>query len=365
MINSCVLKNNINGWKTSDQSTVKGETNAEKLRMRAEQRQLGHRLCAAFVSVLLCFSFSFSISISRSSKRRVAPTESIPSRSVTGTRCMWELLHHHKMGLPERSPTTHPLPLIPLRTLLLSISIFSALIVSPVYSSSDYTNLVYKGCADQNFQDPTGVYSQNLKSLLSTLVSQSSGKTYSSATAGKAEEAITGWFQCRGDLTNSQCGTCVSKIPELSGRLCGKTIAARVQLTGCWLQYEVAGFKEVPDTELLYKVCGSTRASGAGFGERRDTALGMVESGVGGDGLFYTGSYQNVYVLGQCEGDLGSSECVECVKAAVERAQSECGEAISGQVYLQKCYISYSYYPSGVPSSTSSSSSPSPGKNTH
>ena len=29
--------------------------------------------------------------------------------------------------------------------------------------------------------------------------------------------------------------------------------------------------------------------------------------------------------------------------------QVECGGAESGQVYLDKCYITYSYYPQGVP----------------
>ncbi|OWM77041.1 plasmodesmata-located protein 2-like [Punica granatum] len=266
------------------------------------------------------------------------------------------------MGLPLPSPST------PLLSLILTISILSGfLLIAPVNPSSDYSSLVYKGCANQKFQDPTGVYAQNLKSLFSTLVSQSSAESYSSATVGEGGEAITGLFQCRGDLTNSQCGTCVSKIPKMAGRLCGKTIAARVQLIGCCLQYEVAGFKEVPNTELLYKVCGSSLASGAGFRERRDAALAMVESGAGKSGLFYTRSYQNVYVLAQCEGDLGTGECGECKKAAVETAKSECGGAISGQVYLRKCYISYSYYPNGVPSLPSpsfSTAGPGPGHNT-
>jgi len=33
------------------------------------------------------------------------------------------------------------------------------------------------------------------------------------------------------------------------------------------------------------------------------------------------------------------------VKSAVEKAQVECGSSLSTQVYLHKCFISYSYYP--------------------
>jgi hypothetical protein len=75
----------------------------------------------------------------------------------------------------------------------------------------------------------------------------------------------------------------------------------------------------------------------------------------GSNRLFYTGEYQSVFVLGQCEGDLSSGDCGDCVNTAVQSVKSECGDSISGQLYLNKCYLSYSYYPNGVPSISSTS----------
>ncbi|OMO64980.1 hypothetical protein CCACVL1_21592 [Corchorus capsularis] len=229
-------------------------------------------------------------------------------------------------------------------------------------TAADYTTLVFKGCADQKFQDPSGIYSQNLKNLMSSLVSQSSQKSFSNTSSGQDPNAITGLYQCRGDLTTSQCGSCVGKIPDISDKLCGKAIAARIQLSGCYLRYEIVGFKQVQDTQFLYKVCGSgssqsqAKASGAEFEGRRDKAFNMAEDGVkSGSSLFYTGDYQSVYVLGQCEGDMATNECGDCVKTAFQTAKDDCGDSISGQIYLQKCYISYSYYPNGVPTVSSSS----------
>ncbi|XVE72862.1 hypothetical protein DITRI_Ditri11bG0072200 [Diplodiscus trichospermus] len=252
------------------------------------------------------------------------------------------------MGLPRKSLS------------LLSASLFSITIFLGYFpfvaTAADYNNLVFKGCADQKFQDPSGVYLQNLKNLMSTLVSQSSQKTFSNTTSGQDPNAIMGLYQCRGDLTTSQCYSCVSKIPEISDKLCGKVVAARVQLSGCYLRYEIVGFKQVPETEFLYKVCGTSQASGTDFESRRDTAFSMAEDGVkSGSSLFYTGDYQSVYVLGQCEGDLATKDCGDCVKSAFETAKSNCGDSISGQVYLHKCYISYSYYPNGVPTISSPS----------
>ncbi|KAL6271345.1 hypothetical protein ACE6H2_028256 [Prunus campanulata] len=223
-------------------------------------------------------------------------------------------------------------------------------------TSADFTNLVYKGCASQKFQDPSS--SQALKSLFDSLVSQSSQKTFFSTTSGEGQNAISGLYQCRGDLTASQCNSCVKKIPTLASKFCGEVVAARVQLSGCYLRYEIAGFKQVSGTEFLFKICKSNQASGSsGFEEKRDSAFAMVENGMknGTGGLFYAGTYQSVYVLGQCEGDLGTGDCGDCVKSADQKAKTECGDSISGQIYLQKCYINYSYYPNGVPSITSSS----------
>ncbi|GMI69269.1 plasmodesmata-located protein 1, PLASMODESMATA-LOCATED PROTEIN 1A [Hibiscus trionum] len=253
------------------------------------------------------------------------------------------------MGLPRKS--LH----------FLYVSLFPITILGGFFTSfttaADNTNLVFKGCADQKFQDASEVYLQNLKSLMSTLVSQSSEKPFSAASSGADPYAITGLYQCRGDLTITQCYTCVSRIPEMSDKLCGKAVAARVQLTGCYLRYEIVGFKQVPGTEFLYKACGSSKASGTEFESRRDAAFNTAENGVksGGNSLFYAGQYQSVYVLGQCEGDLGTSDCGDCVKSAFETAKNGCGDSVSGQVYLHKCYISYSYHSNGVPTISSPS----------
>ncbi|GAA0165807.1 hypothetical protein LIER_21117 [Lithospermum erythrorhizon] len=228
----------------------------------------------------------------------------------------------------------------------------------------EYTTLVYKGCAHQSLSDPTGMYSQALSTLFGNLIAQSSKSKFYKATTGSGQNIVTGLFQCRGDLSNVECYNCISGLPILIDKLCGKPVAARLQLYGCYMLYEVNGFPQISGMELLYKTCGGKNAGGSGAEQVRDTALNALENGISsGNGGFYTTSYQSVYVLGQCEGDVGASDCGECVKNAVQKAQFECGSSISGQIYLHKCFISYSYYPHGPPkrSSSSSYSAPSSG----
>ncbi|CAH2059622.1 unnamed protein product [Thlaspi arvense] len=223
-------------------------------------------------------------------------------------------------------------------------------------ASPDYTNLIYKGCAKQQFSDPSGLYSQSLSAMFGSLVSQSTkSRFYKTTTGTTSQTTITGLFQCRGDLSNNDCYNCVSRLPVLSGKLCGKTIAARVQLTGCYLLYEISGFAQISGMEMLFKTCGRNNIAGTGFEERRDTAFGVMQNGVVSGHGFYATTYQSVYVLGQCEGDVGDSDCSGCIKNALEKAQVECGSSNSGQIYLHKCFIAYNYYPNGVPRPSSSS----------
>ncbi|KAM0932276.1 putative Gnk2-like domain-containing protein [Dioscorea sansibarensis] len=233
----------------------------------------------------------------------------------------------------------------------LLIFVYGFRALTSIAMAADPYSLVYKGCANGTIGGGSTAQ-QAIAAVATDLIAQSTtSKSYKSSTTSTAGQAFSGRFQCRGDLTPSDCSACVSKLTPMWGSLCGSfAAAARVQLTGCYALYEIAGFPQVAATQLLFKTCGST-GGGSGFEEKRGSALSSLQSGLsasGGAG-FYATSYESVYVMAQCEGDLSAGDCGNCVAAAVEKVEVECGGAASGQVYLDKCYISYSYYPNGVP----------------
>nr|GMD62915.1 cysteine-rich repeat secretory protein 3-like [Ipomoea batatas] len=164
--------------------------------------------------------------------------------------------------------------------------------------------------------DPSGVYSQALSGLFGSLIAQSSKAKFYKSTTGSGQATITGLFQCRGDLSNVNCYNCVSRLPILIDKLCGRPAAARIQLFGCYMLYEVAGFPQISGMEMLYKTCSGKNAQG--FEERRDTAFNNLVGGIPSANGFYTTSYESVYVLGQCEGDVGNSDCGQLLKGASE-----------------------------------------------
>uniref|UniRef100_A0A0E0CUZ7 Gnk2-homologous domain-containing protein n=1 Tax=Oryza meridionalis TaxID=40149 RepID=A0A0E0CUZ7_9ORYZ len=233
--------------------------------------------------------------------------------------------------------------------LLLHVAVVVVLRSLPV-SSADLYALVYKGCSNQSF--PGGAVPPTVAALSSSLLAQSaSAKFYKTSSSSSASStSVFGLFQCRGDLSGSDCAACVSRAMSSWSEVCGASVAARVQLTGCLALYEISGFPQVSGTQMLFKTCGTGGGGGTDFEMRRDTAFAQMEASVGGgNGGFYATSYQQVYAMAQCEGDLSSGDCGQCVTQAVQHVEVECGGAPSGQVYLEKCYISYSYYPHGIP----------------
>ncbi|CAH9051108.1 unnamed protein product [Cuscuta epithymum] len=217
---------------------------------------------------------------------------------------------------------------------------------------SKYRDLVFRGCGNQKLQDQQpGASSsssrETLKTLFETLISQSATMTFSKATVPTATTPLSGLFQCRGDLSHSDCQSCVEEALEVSKKKCGYSTVSRIQLVGCYLSYNASGFDQA-DTQFLFKKCGEetsgSTAKGFGFGDSVgiEALEAMAEKVVNG---FYEGEYGNgsaVKVLVQCEQDLRVDECKVCLNAAIQSLRSSCGAASSyAQLYLQKCFISY------------------------
>uniref|UniRef100_A0A2N9E6Y1 Gnk2-homologous domain-containing protein n=1 Tax=Fagus sylvatica TaxID=28930 RepID=A0A2N9E6Y1_FAGSY len=126
-------------------------------------------------------------------------------------------------------------------------------------------------------------------------------------------------------MSDQECHNCVNTLPQMSDTLCSQAMKARIQLLGCYTHYEADNFDEPESTStinLLHKTCGESQAMDlGGFVEMRDAAFAAMESGVVSGNGFYKSSYDSVQVMAQCE----------------------------GEIYLDKCFISYTYYPGGTP----------------
>ncbi|WOK91937.1 hypothetical protein Cni_G00628 [Canna indica] len=216
------------------------------------------------------------------------------------------------------------------------------LLSSPVMASfDDYTAFVYVGCPQSKYTVGSP-YQSNVDSLLTSLVNAAATSSYSDFTSSAASAASPayGLFQCRTDLSLSDCASCVRSAIDQLSTLCPSATGAGVQLKGCLLRYSDDSFLGKPDTTLLYKKCGSVVAGGdsSGLPGMRDAALSGLSAG---GGNYRVGAGGRVRALAQCVGDQSAKQCSDCVAAAVVQLKDGCGDVDGGDAYLGKCHASY------------------------
>jgi hypothetical protein len=97
---------------------------------------------------------------------------------------------------------------------------------------------------------------------------------------------------------------------------------------------------------MFHKICGVPVVEYyVEFKELMNEAFMILENGIVNSDGFYTMKYKKVKLMAQCEGDLRSCECGECVGNAVMVAKEECGSSVSAEIYFDKCFLSYTYMP--------------------
>ncbi|WOL20123.1 cysteine-rich repeat secretory protein 12 [Canna indica] len=228
------------------------------------------------------------------------------------------------------------------KVLLLLLFSFAAFLTTTASASDDYNVFVYAGCSQPKYTVGSP-YQVNVESLLASLINAASFSSYANFTSAPASGASPayGLLQCRGDLSVSDCQSCVrSGLSQLSS-LCPSAAGAAIQLRGCFVRYGNDSFLGKPDTGVLYKKCGP--AAGGGYNSdllsMRDAALADLTTS--GAGAYRVGAAGYVQAVAQCVGDQSAKECDDCVAAAVAQLRALCGYAVAGDAYLGKCYGRY------------------------
>lgn len=244
--------------------------------------------------------------------------------------------------------------------------LISASITAPAATAATANSFVYAGCSQAKY-DAGSAYQVNVESLLSSFANAASNSPYGKFTSNTASSSSPayGLFQCRGDLDTSSCQSCIRSALSQLSPLCPSSSGAVLQLDGCFLRYDTQSFIGKEETNLLYKKCGPAPPNGydANLIGMRDDALSAIVSSGGTGGTYRVGAAGYVQAAAQCVGDLSAKDCSDCISNVVNQVKSLCGDAVSGDVYLGKCFVKY--YSGGVYSSSSSSSSSSDDDDRH
>ncbi|PIN13006.1 hypothetical protein CDL12_14380 [Handroanthus impetiginosus] len=212
----------------------------------------------------------------------------------------------------------------------------------PRPSISALESFIYVGCSPLKYS-PGTPYESNVNSVLSSIVNSASISNYNnfkiSLPGSTSNDVVYGLFQCRGDLSNSDCHECVSNAVTRLGTSCVGATGGALQLDGCFVRYDNTSFLGDEDKTVVSSKCGPPIADDPDLFTRRDAVLGFL--GAGGQ-YFRVGGSGKVQGLAQCVQDLSASECQDCLSEAIQRLKLECGSSPWGDMFLGKCYARYS-----------------------
>lgn len=211
------------------------------------------------------------------------------------------------------------------------------------HSVSD--TVIYGGCSKIKYI-PGSPYESNLNSLLTFLVNSAASSSYNKYTipGSSPQDIIYGLFQCRGDLPLPDCATCVAHTVSQLGSLCPQTCGGVAQLDGCFVKYDNTSFIGVEDKSVVMKKCASSVGYDTNLMDGRDAVLASLG---GASGSYRVGGSGKTQGMSQCVEDLSVSDCQDCVMEAIGRLKSDCDGAVSGEMFLAKCYAEYSSSTSG------------------
>ncbi|KAI9395748.1 hypothetical protein POPTR_004G024500v4 [Populus trichocarpa] len=242
-----------------------------------------------------------------------------------------------------------------MNSLKLYVILLSLLTLAILTLAQEDANYLYHTC--HNPTDPTinSTYRVNLNLLLSSLASNATWyitNGFYNTSFGQNTYKVYGQFICRGDVSTTVCQNCVTFATKDIVQRCPIGIASIVYYDACILRYSNRNiFSKVdqsPGFTLLNTQNITTEPQR--FNNLVETTMNdlaaRAASAPPGAKKFAVNktsfdAFRNIYSLAQCTPDLSSSDCNQCLSAAIADLPFCCSSRTGGRVLFPSCYIHY------------------------
>ncbi|GLT64232.1 hypothetical protein SLA2020_367380 [Shorea laevis] len=230
--------------------------------------------------------------------------------------------------------------------------IFLIHLVKPSIAQRD--PYVLNECSTNGNVSSNSTYRANLNTLLSSLSSKNQiNDGFYNFSAGENSDKVNAVALCRGDLTPTNCRSCVNMSAHELLLLCPNQKEGIMWYMNCTVRYSnnsIFGIMEFEPVQALYSEANVSDVSGT-FKQVRGTLLDSLRSkAASGDSIrkLATGAanstYFNIYALLQCTPDLGEQECSNCLNQTIGYLPGCCDDATGVRVLTPSCNLRYEDY---------------------
>ncbi|KAL9255073.1 Cysteine-rich receptor-like protein [Drosera capensis] len=198
-------------------------------------------------------------------------------------------------------------------------------------------------------------YRANLNSALSSITNGiENDYGFYNLSVGQGINKVNTIALCKGDVTVSQCRTCLGEaVPKLK-ELCPTQREAIGWYDDCMLRYSARKiFGEVELTPYFNETSGTNATEGAKFNSTLAALLSEVQNKtIAGDsrvkfatGMVNVSKSHTIYALMQCTPDLEEFDCLNCLEGALNVVLPKCCAMSEGaRVVMPSCNIRYEDY---------------------
>jgi hypothetical protein len=235
---------------------------------------------------------------------------------------------------------------------LLSFFFYGFLIhlVNPTIAQRD--PYVLHECSTNGNVSSNSAYRANLNSLLSNLSSKSQidNGFYINYPDSSEVNAIA---LCRGDLTATDCRSCVNMSAHELLVLCPNEKEGIIWYMNCTVRYSnnsILGVMEIEPMTSLMSVANVSEESGTYKQVLSGLLDGLMSKAASGDSLrklaigAANSTYFNLYALLQCTPDLDEQDCSNCLNQTIRYLPECCGDTTGARVLTPSCNLRYEDY---------------------
>lgn len=215
------------------------------------------------------------------------------------------------------------------------------------------TDPLFHSCSNENFT-ANGPYATNLNKLMGYIYHQAPPTGFGLGSIGQDPNKAHGLALCRGDVSSSDCKSCITEASRQIHQSCPYSKGAQIWYDECLLKYsDEQFFGQIDNGSKLIMWNAKNVSNPVTFNQKSKELLSQLAKEASVKPKVYAAGelelgYNNtmkLYGLAQCTRDLSHSNCKICLDGIIADLPNCCDGKEGGRVITGSCIIRYEIYP--------------------
>ncbi|KAB1199561.1 Cysteine-rich repeat secretory protein 38 [Morella rubra] len=211
---------------------------------------------------------------------------------------------------------------------------------------------LFNFCFSQTNYTANSPYAANLNGLLNQLSTKVPPTGFGLSSIGRGKNKVNGLALCRGDVSSTNCKTCVVDAGNELRDRCPYEKGAIIWYDYCLLKYSDTDFFGQIDNENKFYMWNVEEVKNpTSFNRKVKDLFSRLSNKAQASPKFYAtgelvlGPSEKLYGLAQCTRDLSSLDCKECLDGAIGELPKYGDGKRGGRVVGGSCNVRYELYP--------------------